>query len=280
MGHLPTDARCGPATIVARRSCGPDAFILEVDLAEPLASLTPGRFAMLAPLEPNELTVPRPFSIYEQLSSQRVSFLVQVLGKGTLVLGEIPLGEDLLCIAPLGNGFTVAAPEREVVLVAGGVGSVPFLIYLQQRMFAAKSQTESSNTHFLYGARNKERLYDHASFDMDGVNTIHATDDGSSGFQGNVVEALDNELESGRIGADALFCACGPSPMLHGFDGFARARQLDFQVSLETYMGCGFGVCNGCPTATASGGQFGDWPWAKACLDGPIFDATDIAPFT
>ena len=272
MGRLPSDACSAPAKLLARRACGPDAFILEVELDQPLAKLNPGRFAMLAPLEPNELTVPRPFSVYQQLYATRLSFLIQVLGKGTQVLREIPLGDSLLCTAPLGNGFTVADDQREVVLVGGGIGSAPFLMYLQQR-----ASNNTAVTHFIYGARSLERLYDHQTFAMKGVNVLHATDDGSSGFHGNVVAALEQEIESGRISKDALFCVCGPGPMLKGFDEFARGRELEFQLSLETYMGCGIGVCNGCPTKTSKHGQYADWPWAKTCLDGPVFKAYDIS---
>lgn len=270
MGHLPQDARCTRGTIVARRECGPDAFVVELSFPAPFAALAPGRFAMLTPPEPGALTVPRPFSVYEQPAPDRLSFLIQVLGAGTRVLAGMDLGDGILCTLPLGNGFALPDPGREVALVAGGVGSAPFLLYAEQRAAAAAA------THFLYGARTADRLYDRARFAVDGVRGLAATDDGSAGFHGNVIACLAAELDAGRIGADALFCACGPEPLLHAFAAFARERGLDAQLSLETYMGCGIGVCNGCPIHTEPSGAYGDWPYAKSCLDGPVFALGDI----
>ncbi len=277
MGHLPQDARCCRAVIAGRRGCGPDAFVLELDFEQDFAPLAPGRFAMLTPEQPGALTVPRPFSVYDQLGPRRISFLIQVLGAGTRVLGELPIGAEVVCTLPLGNGFTLAPPDREVALVAGGVGSAPFLLYARQRVEAAALAPTAAASHFLYGARSADRLYDRQSFAIDGLRSLEATDDGSLGFHGNVVACLAAELDAGRIGAEALLCACGPEPLLRAFAAFARDRGLEAQLSLETYMGCGIGVCNGCPTETAPGGAFGDWPYAKTCLDGPVFALADVA---
>ena len=173
---------------------------------------------------------------------------------------------------PLGNGFEVRGPEREVALVAGGVGSAPFLLYGRQRA----QHTGSAPTHFLFGARTADRLYDRAAFEFDGLGTRLCTDDGSEGFHGNVVQYTAALLERGEIGREALFAACGPEGLLHAFAAFAREHELDCELSLETYMGCGFGVCNACPTRTRPDGPYGDWPYVKTCLEGPVFDLNAI----
>lgn len=270
MGHLAADARCDRAVLARRRACGPDAFVLELEFARPFAVLAPGRFAMLAPGDGSGPLIPRPFSVYDQPSPARLSFLIQVLGKGTRCLVELPVGAELICTAPLGNGFRLPAPGREVALVAGGAGSAPFLLYARARAAA------SAPTHFLFGARGADRLYDRASFELPGVRLVLATDDGSCGFAGTVTDCLVAERDAGRVGAGALYCACGPAPLLAAMARLARARGLDCQLSLETYMGCGIGVCNGCPTATDPAGALGDWPYAKACLDGPVFALADL----
>ena len=271
MGHLPQDARCCRAALAARRACGPDAFVLELAFGQAFAPLAPGRFAMLAAADGSGPLIPRPFSVYDQLAPDRLSFLVQVIGPGTRCLAALAIGSELICTLPLGNGFTVAEPDREVALVAGGVGSAPFLLYARARARAG------GLSHFLYGARSADRLYDREAFQTGALRCLDATDDGSLGFRGNVVACLAAELDAGRIGAGALVCACGPEPLLHAFAAFARERGLDAQLSLETYMGCGIGVCNGCPTPTAAAGAFGDWPYAKSCLDGPVFALADVA---
>ena len=277
-------SRCLDAELLGRRACGPDAYVLELRLPEPLAPAAPGRFAMLSPADGSGPCIPRPFSLYDQPAPDRVTFLVQVLGKGTRALVALQPGALVTCTLPLGNGFTVAPPQEEVAMVAGGVGSAPFLLYARRRAAAAQGADDGGSadgggaaaTHFLFGARSGERLYDRAAFDGIALRTVLATDDGSLGYAGNVVRCLEAELDAGRIGADARFVACGPEGLLHGFAEFARARGLRAELSLETYMGCGFGVCNACPVPTAPDGPLGAWPWARTCEAGPVFELPAI----
>ena len=61
--------------------------------------------------------------------------------------------------------------------------------------------------------------------------------------------------------------------MLVAVERLARARNLECWLSLETLMGCGVGICNGCPVATRAEGPMGSWPNAKCCVEGPVFAA-------
>ena len=277
------------AVVVATRRCGPDAFVLEVETADPIpgctaaaladgpnaatvASANPGWFAMLSPADGSGPVLPRPFSLYDVLAPNRISFLIQELGRGTKALGKLAPGAVLDMTFPLGNGFTLPSTDRPVVLLAGGVGSAPFLLYARQRLAAGAGD----NTWVFLGGRTKERLYDHEAFLDAGVTTLLSTDDGSHAFAGNVIQNLQAQRAAGVIPDDALFCACGPAGFLHGFADYARAEGLEAQLSLETYMGCGYGVCNGCPVATEPDGPLGKWPWARTCQEGPVFPLSSI----
>jgi dihydroorotate dehydrogenase electron transfer subunit len=50
-----------------------------------------------------------------------------------------------------------------------------------------------------------------------------------------------------------------------------QALNVPCEVSLETPMACGYGVCLGCPVKRTSGG------YLYACMDGPCVDAAAIA---
>jgi dihydroorotate dehydrogenase electron transfer subunit len=273
MASLCADARCRTAEVVAHTPCGPDAFILELAFDGPVDGVAPGRFAMLGRDDDVGPLIPRPFSVYDQPAPDRLTFLIQVIGEGTRALARLGAGERVLCTVPLGNGFEVDGNEREVVFLAGGVGSAPFLLYGRQRLEAGLGD----RTTFFFGARSADRLYDQSAFEALGLRTVFATDDGSQGFHGTVVACLAAALEKGEVGRDALFAACGPEGLLHAFAAFARAEGLDGRLSLETYMGCGIGVCNACPTPTLAGGPLGNWPYAKTCLEGPVFALDAIA---
>jgi len=259
-------------SVVEQRSVGPDAFVLELEIPGMPEFMPPGTFAMLSPEDGSGPEIPRPFSVYDRLRDDRFTFLIQTLGRGTAAIEQVSVGAKMRCTMPLGNGFEVAAAERTVVMVAGGVGSAPFLLYAKERAVMGAS----ANTHMLFGARAKARLYDCQAFAAVDVDLHLATDDGSLGFDGNVVACLGSLLDSGKLPADARFLACGPAGLLHGFADFARARSLDAWLSLETYMGCGFGVCNGCPVPTNPDGPLGGWPYARTCTDGPVFPLTAI----
>ena len=70
--------------------------------------------------------------------------------------------------------------------------------------------------------------------------------------------------------------ACGPDPMLRAVERLARERDLPCWLSLEELMGCGVGICNGCPVPTCPEGPLGSWPNAKCCVEGPVFSTEQI----
>ena len=106
---------------------------------------------------------------------------------------------------------------------------------------------------WVHGARSAEDLCS----ESDGDAVIVATDDGSAGFAGTSVAAAPD--------AD-LVLACGPNRMLAAVAG----RWPDAQVAVETYMGCGTGVCLGCAVPLKRGG------YDRACTEGPVYRAGDV----
>ena len=85
----------------------------------------PGQFYMLkvGNLDP---LLPRPISIYD-VGENEISFLYQVVGKGTEIMAEKKPGDKIEILGPLGNGFTVEG--EKVAVVGGGIGIAP-LLYL------------------------------------------------------------------------------------------------------------------------------------------------------
>ena len=258
--------------ILSRRLVGESAWVIDLELSDLASDVLPGQFAMLSLAEGSPTLIPRPFSVYQYLGGKRYSFLVQKFGAGTACLVEAPIGTLLRCTLPLGNGFQVAEKNSEVVMVAGGVGSAPFLLYAQQRCFLGASE----NTFMFYGGRTSGHLFDSKTFDEIGIPICYATDDGSVGYSGNVLDCLKQGLKDNVISKKALFLACGPEGMLHAFAKWALEEGLNAFLSLETYMGCGYGVCNACPVSTSSKGRYSNWPYVKTCTDGPVFDISDI----
>ena len=269
--------------MVSIEPCGADAVVLEVRPEEPVAPLRASRFFMLRREDALSPGIPRPFSIYRQ-RGDTLEFLIKIMGTGTRALSESRPGDSLRLIGPLGNGWpTLEGTGDPWVMLAGGVGSAPFLMGIEQALAGMDGQppVPADKLTYLFGAATEGLLYDLANFEALGVRVCTATDDGSHGVRGNVLTLLKDLWERGALPERVRLLACGPDPMLHAVADLAAARDLECWLSLETLMGCGVGICNGCPVATHPEGDLAAWGNAKCCVEGPVFRSRDIvlAPF-
>lgn len=268
----PDDARSQQAEVVSVAPCGADGVLLRVRPGASLPKLRGARFFMLRREDGLSPAIPRPFSMYRQVGEDLV-FLIKVMGRGTRALAECAPGESVRLIGPLGNGWPDFEPDRAVVFLAGGIGIAPFLVGIEEALAAGVAATDLT---LVFGAANEGYLYELERFAKSGARVLSATDDGSRGFHGNVLQCLAAEQEAGRVPRDARLYACGPEPMLAAVERHALAAGVDAWLSLEELMGCGVGICNGCPVPTREGGPLDGWGNAKCCVEGPVFDVREI----
>jgi dihydroorotate dehydrogenase electron transfer subunit len=211
----------------------------------------------------------RPFSV-AWVEGSHCSFVFERVGAGTRLLAAMHPGDMLTSLGPLGTGFTLSSSMRSVVCVAGGLGCAPFPLLARQARDVGVERVV-----VLHGAATASRLYPRERFvrGLGGVEVVEATDDGTRGHHGLVVELVAAALAGGDV--DAVY-ACGPNPMLaataRALPGEAAAVR---EASLEAPMGCGFGTCLGCalPVHRETGGT----AWALCCREGPVMrmDAVD-----
>jgi dihydroorotate dehydrogenase electron transfer subunit len=98
-----------------------------------------------------------------------------------------------------------------------------------------------------------------------------ATEDGSFGTKGNVIDALqDNQLD-----ADIIY-ACGPTPMLKAVKEYAIKNQIECYVSLEEKMACGIGACLACVCKSKEVDHHTNVNNKRVCKDGPVFLAEEV----
>lgn len=279
MAAPPDDTRVLRVTVTDQRRTGDDAIVLRVAPEKPLGPIRAGRFFMLRREDRLSPAIPRPFSVYRQLPSGELEFLIKVMGDGTSALEASGPGTELICIGPLGIGLPALDAEGPPwVLVGGGIGSVPFFMGIEQAVAGMDggAAVPAGDLTFVYGGRTAGFLYDLDRFEALGARCWAATDDGTAGFEGNVVQLLEARFKSGALPEKVRLMACGPEPMMAAVARLAQERELDCWLSLETLMGCGVGICNGCAVETVPGGALGAWPVAKCCVDGPVFNARDV----
>jgi dihydroorotate dehydrogenase electron transfer subunit len=54
----------------------------------------------------------------------------------------------------------------------------------------------------------------------------------------------------------------------------AAERNVPCEVSLETPMACGIGICFSCVAKVRD--ESGEWDYKRTCVEGPVFDAGTI----
>ena len=263
--------------VISNQEIAHQIYLLRVEAPDIAVSSHPGQFVMIRC--GSKLTLNRPFSIHQVNSNKVISFLINKLGfsgipdkrhtnnekiavnhgAGTHWLSQCNQGDTIELLGPLGRGFQVNPDSDKLLLVAGGIGIAP-LVYLAQQM----SNQKKSIT-LLLGARTSSALYPQ-QFLPPQLKTIIATEDGSTGNKGMVTDMLDKLINE----YDQVF-ACGPFQMYRAIFNLMHRNSInrDIQISLETRMGCGFGICYGCSIKTERGIK-------TVCKDGPVFNIREI----
>lgn len=269
----------GVHRVVELRELGGDSVLLVLE--GPFPEPDPGAFAMLALEEGWPCLLPRPFSYFALFDEEggaggaprygRAGFLVKAVGPGTRALAKARAGALVRVTGPLGRGFPPPEDGPEPVCIAGGVGIAPFLPWVLRRRRAGAGPVP-----VLFGGRTAAGLAGRELFPADAARLYLATEDGSLGYQGTVLDLFDRLRASGEIDAQAPVLCCGPDPMMAAVAAYCRDRGLQCRVSLETVMACGYGVCYGCSVAVRGSGRFAGKRYARACVDGPVFDAEEL----
>jgi dihydroorotate dehydrogenase electron transfer subunit len=208
----------------------------------------PGQFVMLNVFGYEEIPL--------SLSSSR-SVTVKAVGETTKALVSIQEKSLVGLRGPMGKPFSYA--NGKALIVAGGIGIAPML-YLHDNL--TKRGVEVS---VLYGAKTSEELIWTDRFKILEV----ATDDGSAGFHGSVVELLK---EKDLKGFSKIYC-CGPEVMLRKLYNYLsnylneeNKALSNVEFSLERYMRCGIGLCGSCVLENG----------LRVCAEGPVFSVAEL----
>lgn len=224
------------------------------------SSFEPGQFVMVE-IPGGERFLRRPFGI-AALKEGELEIFSRVVGRGTEALSRAPAGTALRILGPLGRGFRAPAGMRTALLVAGGYGIAPLVA------LAARFREEKIAVRVYYGAKHAGAFFCRDELAAIGAELLLTTEDGSLSERGLVTAPLEREIAA--FPGPALF-ACGPRGMLEAVAAIGRARGVPAQVSLESFMACGLGLCQGCVCLDRDGN------YQRVCREGPVFDAADIA---
>ena len=180
---------------------------------------------------------------------------------------------------PLGNGFP-PAPTEHLLMVAGGIGQTPFLAlareYLGLRVYGdpPRQVPRRERSRFATASAAASTWPAWTIFAALGV-------DGATEHRRRLARAIAGFVTASDPARGRAIGLAVPHRLLrsggddggHGEDRPA-SWALPCQVSLESPMACGIGICFSCvkKIRDAAGG----WDYRRTCVEGPVFDAADV----
>lgn len=237
----------------------PNIHVLSFHAPGIASTVLPGQFVQIRVSDSTAPLLRRPFSVY-RVAGPVVEIVFAAIGAGTTILSSYQPPRTLDVIGPLGNAFGVAGEQDDAILVGGGLGVAPLPILTE----ALERRSRPIRT-FLGARTAGQILTQHL------LNVEAATDDGSRGFHGTVVELLRLHLRGEGVRRAKIY-GCGPNAMLRSLARLAGEYRIPCELSLESAMACGIGLCQGCPVERTSGGK----KYSLVCTEGPVFDAQSV----
>ena len=187
----------------------------------------------------------------------RLRLVYRRAGVGTAEFTSLKAGDTLSVLGPLGNGFPLQ-PGRALV-VGGGIGVPPLL---------ALARELPGPVTLVMGYRSRTYLEEELRAEAP---LILATEDGSRGTKGNVLDAIREH----HVTADVVY-ACGPLPMLKALKAWAAEENIPLWISMEEKMACGIGACLACVCRTEEKDEHSQVNNRRICAEGPVFDAREV----
>ncbi|MBR6321052.1 MAG: bifunctional dihydroorotate dehydrogenase B NAD binding subunit/NADPH-dependent glutamate synthase [Prevotella sp.] len=187
-------------------------------------------------------------------------------GTITLVVQKVGLSSSKLCALEVGDYVTdvvgpLGNPTRieqygTVVCAGGGLGVAPMLPIIQALKKAGNRVLS------VMAGRSKDLIILEDKVRESSDEVIIMTDDGSYGEKGVVTVGIEKFIEQEHV--DKVF-AIGPPIMMKFSNLTAQKHGIPCEVSLNTIMVDGTGMCGACRLTIGGKTKF-------VCIDGPEFD--------
>ncbi len=246
--------------IVTKSQLGEDIFTANVEAPLIARAANPGQFVIIAITSEYSERIPLTIADADPQKGT-IRLIWQRVGKTTAELADMKTGEQINnIVGPLGKP-THIKNFGTAVCVGGGIGNAPLLPIVKALKKAGNKIIS------ILGTRTKGLLILEDEFAALSDELIITTDDGSYGRKALVTEPL-KELCQHQPKPDQVF-AIGPAIMMKFCCEVTKQFDVPIQVSLNTIMVDGTGMCGGCRIEYDGQPKF-------VCVDGPEFDGHKV----
>lgn len=244
--------------IVSKKQFSDKVFKLEIEAPLIAKSRKAGHFVIVRVGEKGERV---PLTIAgADTQKGTITLVVQEVGLSSKRLSALKVGEYITdVVGPLGQA-THIENFGTVVCAGGGVGVAPMLPIVQ----ALKAAGNRVIT--VLAGRTKELIILEKEMRESSDEVIIMTDDGSYGRKGLVTEGVEEVIKREKV--NKCF-AIGPAIMMKFVCLLTRKYEIPTDVSLNTIMVDGTGMCGACRITVGGKTRF-------VCVDGPEFDGHQI----
>lgn len=245
------------ASVIEQKRIATDTYSMWIQTEQIAKDAKPGQFISVYTKDDSRM-LPRPISICEiDREAGKLRIVYRVVGQGTDEFSRLQAGDTIEILGPLGNGFPLK--EKKAFLMGGGIG-IPPMVQLAKAL--------DCEVQIIAGYRDELFLTE----ELSAAGKLYiATEDGSAGTKGNVMDAI---RENG-LSADIIY-ACGPKPMLRAIKAYAEENNIECYISMEEKMACGIGACLACVCQSKEVDEHTHVHNKRICKDGPVFLSTEV----
>lgn len=243
--------------IVLKKQLSEKVFLFEIEAPLIAKSRKAGNFIIVRVGENGERV---PLTIADaSIERGTITIVVQKVGLSSTKLCNLNEGDYITdVVGPLGNP-THIENFGTVVCAGGGVGVAPMLPIIRA-LKAAGNRVLS-----VIAGRSKELVIFEDEVRQSSDELIIMTDDGSYGEKGVVTVGIEKFITQEEH-VDKVF-AIGPPIMMKFCCLMAQKYNVPVEVSLNTIMVDGTGMCGACRLSIGGKTKF-------VCIDGPEFDGS------
>lgn len=246
--------------IIYKEQLSKDVFLMRIDAPLIAEERQPGQFIILQTDDDYGERIPLTIAD-ANIEEGSITIIFQVVGKTTTALSMMKTGDYLPAfVGPLGKP-THIKNFGHVVCVAGGIGAAPM------HPIAEALKKAGNRVTIIIGSRTKDLLILENKMKNIADELIICTDDGSYGRRALVTEPLKELCE--RMEKPDMVIAIGPPVMMKFCSLTTKPYNVFTQVSLNTIMVDGTGMCGGCRVSINNETKF-------VCVDGPEFDGHQV----